>query len=81
MPMKPLAPSPDETPSLVQSSSMTLLAFASVFSVGVGLRFHDLGRSLWNDEAWVANSVLTDTLYRMFHYEAWLQTTPPLLRS
>jgi hypothetical protein len=76
--MKSSALSRTETGTLFQSSPSTLLGFASVFSVGVGLRAHDVGRSLWNDEAWVANSVLTDTVSRMFHYEAWLQTSPPL---
>jgi len=35
-------------------------------------------RSIWGDEAWVANSVITSTLHGMFFYEAWAQTTPPL---
>jgi len=37
-----------------------------------------LGRSLWIDEAWLANSVTTESLTGMFQYEAWLQTSPPL---
>jgi 4-amino-4-deoxy-L-arabinose transferase-like glycosyltransferase len=76
--MRLLAPSIDEKSSLLQSSPKTLLAFAVLLLAGVGLRMHDLGRSLWSDEAWVANSVLSDTWSGMFHYPAWLQTTPPL---
>src|SRR5579863_3590861 len=76
--MRSSAPSFDEYPSLLRSSFKTQLAFAATLLVGLVLRIHDLGRSLWSDEAWVANSVLTDSLSRMFHYDAWLQTTPPL---
>jgi hypothetical protein len=35
-------------------------------------------RSLYRDEAWVAGSVLSPSIGSMFHYEKWLQTTPPL---
>lgn len=35
-------------------------------------------RSLWLDEAWVANSLRQNTLGGMFYYPEWLQTTPPL---
>jgi hypothetical protein len=34
-------------------------------------------RSLWLDEAWVANSVLGDSLADMFYYPTFLQTSPP----
>jgi uncharacterized membrane protein len=34
--------------------------------------------SLWLDETWVANSVLSDDITGMFYYESWLQTSPPL---
>ena len=37
-----------------------------------------MGRSLWLDEAWVANSVLAQSLSGMFYYSGWLQTNPPL---
>jgi uncharacterized membrane protein len=45
---------------------------------GVVLRSSSLGRSLWLDEAWVANSVSERSLAGMFYYDAWLQTSPPL---
>lgn len=41
-------------------------------------RVDNFARSLWAAEAWVANSVLADSLRGMFYYEKWLQTTPPL---
>ncbi|MEO8099424.1 MAG: hypothetical protein ABI811_17105 [Acidobacteriota bacterium] len=37
-----------------------------------------LSRSLWLDEAWVANSVRAATLGDMFWRSDWLQTSPPL---
>ncbi|HEV2200683.1 MAG TPA: glycosyltransferase family 39 protein [Bryobacteraceae bacterium] len=37
-----------------------------------------LGKSLWRDEAWVANSVRSATLRNVFYYDDWLQTSPPL---
>ncbi len=46
--------------------------------IGLVLRIPGLERSLWLDEAWVANSVLEPTLWAMFHYSEWLQTSPPL---
>jgi hypothetical protein len=39
---------------------------------------YGIGRSLWLDEAWVANSVLEPSLSSMFYYPQWLQSTPPL---
>jgi hypothetical protein len=35
-------------------------------------------RSLWLDEAWVANSIAAPTLREMFYYPEWLQSSPPL---
>lgn len=58
--------------------SFVLLA-ACVVVLGATLRSIDLGRSLWLDEAWVANSVLEPRLVDCLYYPAWLQTTPPLL--
>ncbi len=51
---------------------------AALLAVGAAVRLHGLGRSLWLDEAWVANSVLAPGLAEMLRYEAWLQTSPPL---
>ena len=55
-----------------------LLPIAAAIAAGILLRARGLDRSLWQDEAWVANSVLADSLAGMFHYDAWLQTSPPL---
>ena len=46
--------------------------------IGAIMRLSYLDRSLWLDEAWVANSVQSTTLYEAFYYDDWLQTTPPL---
>jgi 4-amino-4-deoxy-L-arabinose transferase-like glycosyltransferase len=42
------------------------------------LGIHGIGRSLWTDEAWVANSVNAPSMSGMFYYPDWLQTSPPL---
>src|SRR5215469_9187415 len=49
------------------------VAGISLFLVCIGLR-----RSLWSDEAWVANSATATSLYEVFYYPHWLQTSPPL---
>src|SRR6185369_5173490 len=46
------------------------------FTLILGL--YGIERSLWLDEAWVANSVHAPTLGGMFYYPNWLQTSPPL---
>lgn len=66
---------------VVQSTSLHWVGYAAALLVaacGLWLRAAYLGRSLWLDEAWVANSVLTGTLSDMFYYDRWVQTTPPL---
>jgi predicted membrane-bound mannosyltransferase len=45
---------------------------------GVMIRVQFLGRSLWLDEAWVANSIRAESLHDALYYDRWLQTTPPL---
>jgi len=42
------------------------------------LACYGITRSLWLDEAWVANSVLERTWSGLFYYPDWLQTSPPL---
>jgi hypothetical protein len=49
------------------------VAGIGLFLVCIGLR-----RSLWFDEAWVANSATATSLYEVFYYPHWLQTSPPL---
>ena len=53
-------------------------AAAALLSAVLGLGLYGIGRSLWLDEAWVANSILAPSLSGMFYYPGWLQTTPPL---
>jgi hypothetical protein len=55
-----------------------LVLFILIFLAGSFVRLHSLNRSLWLDEAWVANSVLTPALNDTFYYGSWLQTSPPL---
>lgn len=50
------------------------LLLAATLAIGI----YGIQRSIWLDEAWVANSVLQPTAAGMFYYPAWLQTTPPL---
>lgn len=35
--------------------------------------------SIWTDEAWVANSLLTPSIGEMLFYKDWVQSTPPLV--
>ena len=44
----------------------------------IALGVHGMGRSLFLDEAWVANSIREPSLDVMFRYPGWLQTSPPL---
>ncbi|HSP69744.1 MAG TPA: glycosyltransferase family 39 protein [Bryobacteraceae bacterium] len=53
-------------------ATVVLLGFTLI------LGLYGIGRSLWLDEAWVANSVNAPTLAGMFYYPNWLQTSPPL---
>jgi hypothetical protein len=53
--------------------------FLAIFLLStLALGWAGMGRSLWLDEAWVANSILAPTLREMFIYPDWLQTSPPL---
>ncbi len=53
-------------------------AAAGLLLCTLTLGIYGIGRSLWLDEAWVANSILAPTLRGMFYYPNWLQTSPPL---
>lgn len=54
------------------------LAVAGLLLSTLALGVFGIRRSLWLDEAWVANSLLAPTLSGMFYYPEWLQSTPPL---
>jgi hypothetical protein len=60
--------------SLTTSSVAAAVLLLSV----LGLGMYGMGRSLWLDEAWVANSVQAPALSGMFYYPGWLQVNPPL---
>lgn len=62
----------------VRNRITTRLIIAAVAVCGVAYRLIGLGKSIWLDEAWVANSVTAGSLTGMFYYDAWLQTSPPL---
>jgi len=57
---------------------LLFLALGGLLLVGAITRISYLDRSLWLDEAWVANSIRSGSLYQAFYYDDWLQTTPPL---
>ena len=63
---------------IFEGKIFTWAALTLVIAGGMLPRLNHLGKSIWSAEAWVANSVLADTLRHMFYYKAWLQTTPPL---
>jgi len=54
------------------------LATVGLLGFTLILGLYGIERSLWLDEAWVANSVHAPTLEGMFYYPNWLQTSPPL---
>jgi hypothetical protein len=58
---------------LIYSVSAIILLLA-VLALGA----YGMGRSLWLDEAWVANSIQARSLRGMFYYPNWLQVNPPL---
>jgi hypothetical protein len=68
----------DRLASLARRRITIYMVAVCVAIYGLVQRWSGLGRSLWLDEAWVANSVVAPTLKGMFYYDAWLQTSPPL---
>ena len=50
----------------------------AVILAGLAAHTTQMGRSLWLDEAWVANCIQSPSLRQMFYFERWVQTTPPL---
>jgi hypothetical protein len=56
----------------------TRLAAAGLLIAALLLGLDGIGRSLWLDEAWVANSINAPTLSEAFYYPNWLQSSPPL---
>lgn len=60
------------------SRTIIALGFGVVAIAGCAIRLNLMALSLWEDEAWVANSVLSPSIRGMFYYPPWLQTSPPL---
>src|ERR1044071_1233527 len=58
--------------------AVLVLILGGILVFGAIMRLSYLDRSLWLDEAWVANSIQAPTLTEAFYYGDWLQTTPPL---
>ena len=56
----------------------TAVFLAVILLPTLALGIYGIQRSLWLDEAWVANSVLAPSLSGLFYYPDWLQSTPPL---
>ncbi len=50
-----------------------------LLSLTIPARLARLNNSLWLDEAWVANSLVTPSFHDMFFFPAWVQVNPPLL--
>lgn len=51
---------------------------ALILLISLPARFALLGTSLWLDEAWVANSLLTPSIREMLYFDRWTQSSPPL---
>src|SRR5271165_6807821 len=58
----------------ILTSAVTAAVLLSALAAGI----YGMGRSLWLDEAWVANSVQAPSLSAMFFHTDWLQVNPPL---
>ena len=54
------------------------LLTALIVLIGLGIRLDGYPLSLWNDEAWLANSVAAHSWTDTYFYPSWLQTSPPL---
>ena len=54
------------------------LVYAALILASLPARLSAMRASLWIDEAWVANSILSPSWKEMFYYPRWLQPTPPL---
>jgi len=54
-------------------------AFIIIALLAIVLRLNVIHYSLWLDEAWVANSILSPSWSGMLYYDRWVQTTPPLV--
>ena len=68
----------NETTSTGNSTNTVILIVTVLIILGgIVLRARGMTRSLWLDEAWVANSTLEKSFIETLYYPAWLQTSPP----
>src|SRR5262245_17269147 len=67
-----------DTRRIVTGRPLMFLVLGGLLLAGVITRVQFLDRSLWLDEAWVANSIRAPSLQQAIYYDDWLQTTPPL---
>jgi len=72
------AAQPTKRHLIIDNRLFQRVALTLVIAGGILPRINHIDKSIWSAEAWVCNSVLTDTIAKMFRYPAWLQTTPPL---
>jgi hypothetical protein len=63
---------------LSRHSSLSTVAACGLVAASLLLGWAGIHRSLWLDEAWVANSIAAPSLQEMFYYPEWLQSSPPL---
>jgi hypothetical protein len=63
---------------MLRLNRLAKIVSAAVLLSALGAGLYGMGRSLWLDEAWVANSVQAPSLSGMFFHTAWLQVNPPL---
>ncbi len=62
---------------MVTMTAWSRVSLAILLLSTLALGLFGIGRSLWLDEAWVANSIHAPSLREMFYYPDWLQTSPP----
>jgi hypothetical protein len=67
----------NETVSTGNRTTIVLIVTVLIILGGIVLRARGMTRSLWLDEAWVANSTLEKSFIETLYYPAWLQTSPP----
>jgi Dolichyl-phosphate-mannose-protein mannosyltransferase len=67
-----------EARMLTPSATATTLVAAAVLALALAAGLYGIGRSLWLDEVWAANSIQAPSLAGMFYYSGWLQVNPPL---
>ena len=68
------------TPAITPTSSArgAILVSLLILAVALPARLALMNRSLWLDEAWVANSIHEPTWRGMFFFDRFVQTSPPL---